>query len=140
MKYRKFASVLLQVSGLLIASDSLAGAESDYRPDLIVSDLRRDGDQLVLEIQNQGPGVARGSVTVSVHTKGMLNSKADTNINVQLDAPQAVRATSTRQIPLAGLGITDAAEFSAMFSIVVDTTNAVNTMVCAWIPGSRNSR
>ena len=30
--------------------------------------------------------------------------------------------------------------FSTSAVMPVDTTNAVNTMVCAWMPGSRNSR
>jgi hypothetical protein len=133
MRYRIFASALLQAGSLLIASNSLAQVERDSaikverddRPDLIVSDLRSDNDMLVLEIQNQGPGTARGTITASVRGSGMSQPRTDSRQDIQLEAPQKAGATVTRRIPLTDFGIPMDTEFSVMFHVALDTTNAV---------------
>jgi hypothetical protein len=124
MKYKTFASVLL-TGGLLVAFDSWGQVEHDDRPDLIVSDLRHEGDMLVLEIQNQGPGVARGTIKVTVGGKGMTQPRTDSRKEIQLEAPQKVRATVTQRIPLADFGIPPNGEFSMMFQVALDTANTV---------------
>jgi hypothetical protein len=141
MNNKTFASVVLQASCLLVVStsssqvernerlqverDDRPQVERDDRPDLIVSDLRTEGDMLVLEIQNQGPGTARGTITASVRGSGMSRPRSDSRKEIQLEAPRAVRATVTQRIPLVEFGIAADDEFSMMFSIALDTTNVV---------------
>ena len=126
MKYKTFASGFLLASALLVASNLLSQVERDDRPDLIVSDLRNEGDMLVLEIQNQGPGTAGGTITASVRGSGMSQPRTDSRKDIQLEAPRATRATVTHRIPLAEFGIPANGEFSMMFHIALDTANAVN--------------
>ena len=127
MENRTFAIVVLQIGGLLLSSASLSQVEHDERPDLIVSDLRDEGDMVVLEMQNQGQGRAYGTVTATVRGNSMGGkNRSDTRKEIQLQAPTAFRATVERRIPLADFGITDIAEFSAMFTVTLDTANAVS--------------
>jgi hypothetical protein len=117
--------VLFLAGGLLVASSALCQVERDDRPDLIVSDLRTEGDVLVLEIQNQGPGAARGTITASVRGRGMSQPRTDSIKEIQLEAPQAVRATVTHRMPLAEFGVPASSDFAMMFHISLDTANAV---------------
>ena len=126
MKRGAIANILLQACGALFASDASSQVERDDRPDLIVSDLRDEGDLVVLEIQNQGQGRAYGTITVNVHAKAMGKTRTDRGKEIQIEAPRDFRATIERRIPLADFSITDLAEFSAMFSVTLDTANTVN--------------
>jgi hypothetical protein len=121
----KFASVLLQAFGLLVASSAMSQVERDNRPDLIVSDFRNEGAMVVLEIQNQGPGTARGTITANVRGSGMSQPRTDSSKAIQIEAPEAVRATVTHRIPLADFGVATDSEFAMMFHISLDTANAV---------------
>jgi hypothetical protein len=56
----------------------------------------------------------------------MGKARTDSRKDVQLEAPQAVRAIVTHRIPLAEFGISGSGDFSMMFYVTVDTANAVN--------------
>src|SRR5262249_32035988 len=120
------ASILLLVAPLGMAQSSYQ-VERDDRPmpDLIVSSLRKDGEDLVLEIQNQGNAAAYGRITANLRTNPMSNGRGETSFDIFLDAPGSFRAVTSQRIPLTRFGIPVGGEFSMIVNVALDTTNVV---------------
>jgi hypothetical protein len=126
MRIRRAFISVLPALGLLAASSLPGQVDYDQRPDLIVSDLRHEGNVLILEIQNQGAGPARGTFTASVRGQYMAQQRIDSRKDIQIDAPQAPRAVVTQRIPLEDFAVPQGGEFSMMFQIALDTTHAID--------------
>jgi hypothetical protein len=75
-------------------------------PDLVVADLRAADGDLVLEVQNQGPGLGRKGALVEARlTWGPGNGKSH---SCKVPMPVAVLAVAEYRVPLAVLGVADA--------------------------------
>src|SRR5438067_7195301 len=83
----------------LLAPLAPAGDDKSPKPDLIVSEAFTDGDDLVVEVQNQGPGAAPKDKTVKlVVTRGTAAKKA--TVTTKVAVPVAVFATTQVRVPL----------------------------------------
>lgn len=103
------------------------------KPDLIVSDLSLKGDELVLEVQNQGPGTAKrgakvevvvsGSLQVLVKDKATGKDKVEwkpVSATVTVPVPEKVMATETVKIPPSKFGVKELADFSPLLTVNLD--------------------
>jgi hypothetical protein len=104
------------------------------KPDLIVSDLRLDGDVVILEVQNQGPGTAKKETTVEATVTGWVETtlKDDAtgkeviayepvSITVKVPVPVEVLATDTVKIPLKKFEVKDFTKFQPSLHVTLDT-------------------
>jgi hypothetical protein len=133
---------LLLVSGavvLLATAGQGNQPQKVEKPDLIVSDLTLEGTDFVLEVQNQGPGTAKKGTTVEASVSSSKRVKAkdkatgkDTfvmqtvSVPVTVTVPVEVMATAQVKIPLEKFGVKELAELSAMFTVNLDTKNALD--------------
>jgi hypothetical protein len=107
----------------LLAPLAPAGDDKPPKPDLIVSDVFAAGNDLVVEVQNQGPGTAPKDKTVKLTvTRGTAARKATVTTTVAV--PAAVFAIQQVRIPLDKLGDPD--ELGLIITVVVDPDNAID--------------
>ncbi len=93
-------------------------------PDLIATDLYYDDDKqnLVLEVQNQGPTAAAQGLVAEVEVSGLKKGNTEyERIMVSIPVPTDVFAIETIKIPLSRFNVTSAEEFFApIFYVTLD--------------------
>jgi len=89
------------------------------KPDLIVSSLSLDGDELILEVQNQGPGTAKRGTKVEALVSSALKGKP-VSVTVTVPVPEKVMATETVKIPLSKFGVKELEDFSPSLTVNLD--------------------
>ncbi|MCI0700919.1 MAG: hypothetical protein L0241_07540 [Planctomycetia bacterium] len=102
----------------------------DAKPVLIVSDLKVDGDNLVIELQNQGPGAAKKGTMVEATVSTTLRMKAKdkkdkaktkrVSITVEVPVPAGVFATETVKVPIAKLGAKNKEDLGSQVRVTLD--------------------
>jgi hypothetical protein len=88
-------------------------------PDLIVADLRIVDGMIVLEVQNQGPGVFPKGTTTKARIETPRNNKL-IQTEVTILVPTGLFEVSEIRIPVANFGTNDPKELGPMFSVVLD--------------------
>jgi hypothetical protein len=124
----------MTVSIVLFVSIGRGEQPKAEKPDLIVSDLTLVGDELVLEVQNQGPGAAKKGQTVEALLSSSIRTKVKdkatgkdkivlnpASVTVTVPVPADVMATEKVKIPLAKFGVKDLADFSPLLTVSLDT-------------------
>ncbi|HJZ53411.1 MAG TPA: hypothetical protein VKE74_00545 [Gemmataceae bacterium] len=94
------------------------------KPDLIVSDIYLDGDVLVFQIQNQGPGDAPKGVSVQVVVSGKVKEKPVT-LTEAVPVPVTPFAVRTVRIPLKKFGADDPVDFGYIVTVEIDPQNTL---------------
>jgi hypothetical protein len=105
----------------------------DEKPDLIVSDLRLDGDDVILEVQNQGPGTAKKGTTVEATVTGSVATTVKVegtgkeatvyepvSITVKVPVPAEVLATDTVKFSLKKFDVKDFTKFQPLLHVTLD--------------------
>jgi hypothetical protein len=93
------------------------------KPDLIVSEIYADGDDLVVEIQNQGPGAGPRDTTVKLIVSRGTNDKV-VKTDAAVRVPIAPFATEQVRVPLKKLG--DPFDpLGEIVTVVVDPDDAI---------------
>lgn len=88
-------------------------------PDLIAADLRLDKGDLVLEVQNQGPGsFAKGATTKATVSAVVKGKRQETEVEVPV--PAEPFAVAEVRIPVKGLGVTDAKDLTSPVRVQLD--------------------
>jgi hypothetical protein len=108
--------------GLALLATPTAGQQPQELPDLIVADAYLERNDLVLEIQNQGPGAAKKGATVTARIGGRLRNKP-VEVDLTVPAPDEVFAVSHVRIPLAKFGVTDPNHFDQYLTVQLDPAN-----------------
>src|SRR5262245_47212469 len=108
---------------LAVVSAAPAPPGAAGKPDLIVADLRVDGNDLVLEVQNQGPGLGKRGTFVEVQftTRGKGKPASHT---VEMPVPVAEFAVEQARVPIANLGVADAADLGVV-TVVLDPARKI---------------
>jgi len=133
MFFRRLASVIGAIALLATAGEG-AQAPKAEKPDLIVASFTKDGDDLVLEIQNQGPGVSKKGATVEAVFSGTLTSKAKEktitgkdkfistpySFSVMMPVPVEALATEKVKVPLAKFGVKEGGTLNPLIGVVLD--------------------
>ncbi|VTT97710.1 : CARDB [Gemmataceae bacterium] len=133
MQFVRLAAGVLCGLGLLSAAGRGGQAPKAEKPDVIVSDLTVDGDDLVLEVQNQGPGAARkgakveavftGSTTTKVKDKATGKDKVvATPFSVTVPVPVPVEPLTLEKIklPMAKLGVKEGHKLTELVTVTLD--------------------
>jgi hypothetical protein len=133
MTFLRWSALLLGAVCVLSTSGAGKMASRAEKPDLIVSDLTLDGDDLVLEVQNQGPGKAPRSTQVkaelSSYVQVMVKDKTtgkDTTVRkpvstmVSVTVPEAVMATEQVKVPIKKFGVENLNGFSPLITVTLD--------------------
>jgi hypothetical protein len=88
-------------------------------PDLIASDIRIADGMIILEVQNQGPGVFKKGTTTKVQIQTRHNNKP-VSAEITIPVPSGVFEVSETRIPAANFGTNNPAELGPIFSVVLD--------------------
>lgn len=133
MKFARFAAGVVCSLGLLTAAGLGGQAQKNEKPDVIVSDLTVDGDDLVLEVQNQGPGVAKkgtkvdavftGNTTATVKDKATGKDKAVStpfSVTVAVPVPAEPLALERVKLPMAKLGVKEGVKLRELVTVTLD--------------------
>jgi hypothetical protein len=102
------------------------------KPDLIVADLSLEGDDLLLVIQNQGPGAAKKGAKFDVVLSGtrLVKVKGNTTdmpvtVTVSAPAPEEPLGIEKVKVPLSKFGVKDKQELRSSFTVELDPKNTV---------------
>lgn len=133
MKFARFAAGVVCSLGLLAAAGQGGQAPKAEKPDIIVSDLTLDGDDLVLEVQNQGPGAAKKGTKVdavfTVNTTTTVKDKVtgkdklvSTPVSVTVSVPVPVEPLTLEKVklPMAKLRGKEGARPSELVHVTLD--------------------
>jgi hypothetical protein len=104
---------------LLAVTVPLAGQPQVALPDVIVADVRLDGNTLVLDVQNQGPGVAPKGAKIIARISARHKNKT-VSFDQQLFVPEAVFELTEIRIPLANFKVEDPDEFGPIVTVLLD--------------------
>jgi len=112
-------SAPLLLAALVCLALTATGAQDPGGPDLIAADLRADKGDLVLEVQNQGPGAfPKGTTTKAKVSAVIMGKRKETEIDVPVPA-EPFEVAEVR-IPVQGLGVTDAKELKSPVRVQLD--------------------
>ena len=129
---RVFRWLALAVGSVVLAATGQGNQPpKSEKPDLIVAELTLDGDDLVLELQNQGPGAAKEGLTVEATLSGVLSKKGKAkaekvSVTVTVPVPAAVMATEKVKVPIAKFGAKERKDLPLSIRVELDPTKTLD--------------